>query len=205
LITGLYVPGKSYFHKMSAKWKLCNLFLLGVILITVDHMFALSFFCVSVAIIFILVPQLGLRSLWMITRQVIIWMVFIFIAQAIFIDYISAMNTVLRLIILVWLASLITFTTRFSDMVDTISNSFGFLNKVGFSSERLGFLIVLTIRLIPIIMSVFKETREVQKARGLSYFECLALVPILIRLIKNADILSEALVVRGFDNWGVNN
>jgi biotin transport system permease protein len=205
LITGLYIPGNSYLHRTSAKWKLSTLFLLGVGLVAMENIFVLGFFCASLVIFFLLTPTLGGLRLWMITRQVAVWMVLIFFAQLILIDSVSAVSTILRLILLVWLSSLITFTTRFSDMIVAISSSFSFLNKVGFSSERLGFLIALTIRMIPIIMNVFKETREVQKARGLSYFECFALVPVLIRLIKNADILSEALAVRGFDKWGGNN
>lgn len=201
MIAGLYVPGDSLMHRLGAAVKLGGLFLIGVSLVVVDNIVVMGLAVVATALIFCVLAELGLTRLWITTRPLLVWLAFIAVAQLWFADAESAALIALRLILLVWIAALVTYTTRLIDMTQVISKLCGVLRPLGVNPERVAFLIALTIRLIPAVFDIIREVREVQKARGLERSFTAAFVPVLTRLLRQADDLSEVLVARGFEHW----
>ena len=58
-------------------------------------------------------------------------------------------------------------------------------------------LVALTIRSIPTVIAVVRQTREAAWARGQRASLIRVLPTVLIRLIRDADLLGEALAARG--------
>lgn len=125
-------------------------------------------------------------------------LILIMFAQLIFTGWISAVLVGERLLTLVLLANLVTLTTRTSAMIATIETALSPLRPLGARPERVGLLVAMTIRFIPVIREQAEMVRAAQKARGIER-STVFLVPLLIRTLRMADGVGEALDARGLD------
>jgi biotin transport system permease protein len=94
----------------------------------------------------------------------------------------------------------VTLTTRTTDLVDTVVRAVRPLRRVGVEPERVGLLLALAIRSVPVVAAIAGEVRDAQRARGLSTDPRAYAVPLIIRSLRHADALGEALVARGVDD-----
>lgn len=201
MITGLYSAGDSVFHRTSAGLKLAGLAGLGAGLVVFGNTTILILLAALVAWCFVSIAELGGQRLWTSTKPLLIWLVFIIGAQLWLGSAESAVVVVVRLLTLVWAASLVTLTTTLSDMSDAIVRLVQPLERFGVSPARVAFLIALTIRMIPALFEIVREVREAQRARGLERSFIAAFVPVLTRVLKYASELSVTLTARGYERW----
>ncbi|MEU0541215.1 energy-coupling factor transporter transmembrane protein EcfT [Nocardia sp. NPDC005978] len=122
----------------------------------------------------------------------------IMLAQWLFVDGHSAALVGLRLLTLILLANLVTLTTRTSAIIETIERLLGPLRPLGVRPERVGLLVAMTIRFIPVIREQAELVRSAQRARGIER-STVFLIPLLIRTLRMADQVGEALDARGLD------
>ena len=61
-------------------------------------------------------------------------------------------------------------------------------------------MIALGIRCVPVIAALAGEIRDAQQARGLTASPRAFAVPLIVRALRHADALGEALVARGADD-----
>ncbi len=202
MIAGLYLPGDSVIHQLSAPVKLSLMVVMGLALVLVDHIFVMVSVAITTGFVFSVLAGLGFARLWLATRPLLIWVLFIALAQFWFVTAEAAVLVSLRLVTLVWVAALVTYTTRLSEMSDVLVAICSVFRPLGVNPERISFLIALTIRLIPSVFEIVRDVRDVQKARGLERSYTAMFVPVLTRLLREADALSDALVARGFERWG---
>ncbi len=71
---------------------------------------------------------------------------------------------------------------------------------VGVDPERIGLLLSLGIRSVPVVVGLAEEVREAQLARGLGMSPRAFAVPLVVRSLRHADALGEALAARGVDD-----
>lgn len=200
-MVGLYVPGESHLHQIGASPKLLGLLVLGLALITTHSIPLLAVLACSIGLTFVLGADLGVKRFWQSTRPLLIWIVFIALAQAFFASTQTAIVIVLRLLALVWAASMITYTTRLTDMTDSLVRVCGWLRPLGVSPNRVAFMVALTVRLIPALSDIVREVRDAQRARGVERSVVATVVPVLTRVFQKADGLSDALNARGYEQW----
>lgn len=122
----------------------------------------------------------------------------IMLAQLLFVGRDSAITVGLRLLTLILLANLVTLTTRTTAMIDTIERALRPLKPLGVRPERVGLLVAMTIRFVPVIREQAELVRAAQRARGIER-STVFLVPLLIRTLRMADGVGEALDARGLD------
>ncbi|UGT45255.1 energy-coupling factor transporter transmembrane protein EcfT [Nocardia yamanashiensis] len=122
----------------------------------------------------------------------------IMLAQLLFVGRDSAITVGLRLLTLILLANLVTLTTRTAAMIDTIERALRPLTPLGVRPERVGLLVAMTIRFVPVIREQAELVRAAQRARGIER-STVFLVPLLIRTLRMADGVGEALDARGLD------
>jgi len=101
---------------------------------------------------------------------------------------------------LVLLAGLVTLTTRTTDMVDAVVTACRPLRYVGANPERIGLLLALGVRSVPVVVALAEQVRDAQRARGLTASPRAFAVPLIVRSLRHADALGEALVARGVDD-----
>jgi biotin transport system permease protein len=61
-------------------------------------------------------------------------------------------------------------------------------------------VLALTIRAVPVLTATFEQARDARRARGLERSARALLVPLVVRTVRHADQLGEALVARGVDD-----
>ncbi|MEU1427353.1 energy-coupling factor transporter transmembrane protein EcfT [Nocardia sp. NPDC005746] len=193
----LYHDARTPVHVVPAGVKLAGLAVAGTALFFVSSITVLTGALIVVPGLYALA-----RIPWRTTgRQVLTLLPFlglIVIAQVIFTDARTAVLVGERLLTLVLLANLVTLTTRTSAMVDTIERALTPLRPLGVRPERVGLLVAMTIRFIPVIREQAELVRAAQRARGIER-STVFLVPLLIRTLRMADGVGEALDARGLD------
>lgn len=104
------------------------------------------------------------------------------------------------LVVSVALAALFTLTTRVTDMLDAVTRWLGPLRRVGVDPERIGLLLALAIRCVPLLAGIVHDVAEARRARGLQWSMTALVTPVLVRALRTADAMGDALAARGVDD-----
>jgi len=104
------------------------------------------------------------------------------------------------LLVAVALAALVTLTTRTTDMLDTIVRAARPLARVGVDPDRVGLVLVMTVRAVPLLGTVVTRVTEARKARGLGFSLRALAVPVVVGSLRTAEAMGEALAARGVDD-----
>lgn len=196
---GLYIPGGSPLHRMRAGTKLLLMLLAGAGSVLLDHPWQVAT-AVAVALLGYAVAGLSWRVA---LRQVrpLLWIVgFVAVFHTVVNGWERAVVFVGMIVSLVLLAGLVTLTTRTTDMVDAVVHGLRPLRRVGVHPERVGLLLALGIRSVPVVVGLAEEVRDAQRARGLTASPRAFAVPLIVRSLRHADALGDALVARGVDD-----
>jgi biotin transport system permease protein len=129
------------------------------------------------------------------------WVVVVLgVAQLVFGGWRLAVAVVGALVVLVAAAALLTLTTRVSALIDTFVWLARPLRPLGVDPERLGLLAALAVRTVPVIARIRDDAVQARRARGLERSPRALLVPLVVRTVRHADLLGEALAARGVDD-----
>lgn len=196
---GLYVPGDSPVHRMPAGTKLLLMLLAGAGSVLLHRPWQ-----VGVALALSLGGYLVARlPLTLALRQVrpLFWVVGLVAVFHLVVDgWERAVVFAGVIVTLVLLAALVTLTTRTTDMVDAVVRALGPLRRLGVQPDRVGLLLALGIRSVPVVVGLAEEVRDAQRARGLTASPRAFAVPLIVRSLRHADALGDALVARGVDD-----
>jgi biotin transport system permease protein len=108
--------------------------------------------------------------------------------------------TALRLPALVLLASLVTFTTPLSGMIETATRAARPLARFGMSPPKVGLAITLALRFIPALAKDWREIERARAARGGSGLSVMAIGPLVLRILSMTNALGDAIAARDFDS-----
>ncbi|MFC7960692.1 energy-coupling factor transporter transmembrane component T family protein [Rhodococcoides kroppenstedtii] len=201
---GLYRPGTSLLHRLPAGAKLLLLMAAVIVILIlvrrpVDVAVALAGVTAAYAL-----AGFGPRVLVAQLRP-LLWMILIIAAFQVWLTTPARATVVCGvLLVTVGAAGLVTLTTRVTAMLDTVGRALGPLRRVGVDPDRVGLLLALTIRLVPVLTDIVREVSEARKARGLQWSIAALATPVVVRALRTADALSDSLVARGVDD-GVEN
>lgn len=196
---GLYVPGSSVVHRSPAGLKLLLLLGAGAVSVLVDEPWQVATaLLVSVGgyVAAGLSPRTMVRQL-----RPLVW---IGLATALVHVLVSGWERALVVVgviaVLVLLAALVTLTTRTTDLVDAVVVGSRPLRLLRVDPERIGLLVALGVRCVPVVVGIAEDVRDAQRARGLAASPRAFAVPLVVRSLRHADALGEALSARGLDD-----
>ena len=200
----LYVPRASPVHRLPAGWKLLALAGLSALLFAVPTLPVVSGGLAGVLVVGLVVARLPVTVLARQARAVMWWLVALFALHWVLTDVLTGTLTVLRLLALVLAAAVVTATTRVTAMVAVVERICWPLRWVGVRPARIGLVIAMALRFIPLIAERADRIREAQAARGGSVRGVRGLtrtvVPLLVQVLQLAQTVSEALDARGADD-----
>jgi biotin transport system permease protein len=200
----LYVPRPSVVHRTPAGWKLLVLAGLSVLVFAVPALPVVGAALVAVVVIGLVGARLPAVLLLRQARTVLWWLIAIFVLHALLTTVLTGALTVLRLLALVLAAAVVTATTRVTEMVAVVERICRPLQWVGVRPARIGLVIAMALRFIPLISERADRIREAQAARGGSIRGLRGLttmvVPLLVQVLQLAHTVSEALDARGADD-----
>ncbi len=200
----LYVPRASPVHRTPAGAKLLALAGLGVLVFAVPTLSVAGGALAGVLLVGLLAARLPAALLARQARAVAVWVVAILAVHALVTDVLTGLETALRLLALVLAAAVVTATTRVTAMVAVVERVCAPLRFVGVRPARIGLVIAMSMRFIPLIAERADRIREAQAARGGSVRGLRGLtttvVPLLVQVLQLAHTVSEALDARGADD-----
>jgi biotin transport system permease protein len=200
----LYVPRASPVHRTPAGWKLLALAGLSALVFTAPTLPVVCGALVAVVALGLVVARLPVAVLGRETRAVLWWLGALFALHLLVTDVLTGTLTVLRLLTLVLAAAVVTATTRVTAMVAVIERVCRPLEWVGVRPARIGLVIAMALRFIPLISERAGRIRQAQAARGGSVRGLrglsTTLVPLLVQVLQLAHTVSEALDARGADD-----
>lgn len=192
----IYRPGMSLVHRMPAGAKLTVFAALAVGLSAYPHdVWSIGATVIGVGALFVL-ARLPLRVLcgevWRLR-----WLVLVLGAALwVFASPLVAWISTARVISLVLLASLLTITTRMGDLLGVLHRVLLPLRRLGVDADSVAMTISLTITMIPVVASFAHDVRDAQRARGVR-LGILGVVSLLVRTLRHADDVGDALAARG--------
>ena len=200
----LYVPRASLVHRTPAGWKLLGLAGLSVLVFAVPTLPVVTGALAAVLVVGLVVARLPSAVLVRQARTVLWWLIAILALHALLTDVLTGTLTALRLLTLVLAAAVVTATTRVTEMVAVVERVCRPLQWVGVRPARIGLVIAMALRFIPLISERAQRIREAQAARGGSVRGLRGLttmvVPLLVQVLQLAHTVSEALDARGADD-----
>ncbi len=196
---GLYLPGSSVVHRTPAGLKLVLMVLAGVGSVFLDLAWQVVAALALVAVGYA-VARIPWRTAVAQVRP-LLWVAgFAAVFHVVVNGWERAFVVVGVLATLVLLAALVTLTTRTTDMVDAVVAGCRPLRRVGVDPERVGLLLALGVRSVPVVVGLAEEVRDAQRARGLAASPRAFAVPLIVRSLRHADALAEALAARGVED-----
>lgn len=200
---GLYRPGTSLVHRAPTLLKLGLLAVIMVLIGLVADPAVLGGVLLAVVLLFLLAgipptaawPQIG-PVLWILAFAVPVQLLVAgFSAEG----WVTAGLMVGRLVAAVALAALFTLTTTVTAVLEAFQvllNPF----RRWLDPDRVGLLVALTIRCIPLVAEIVREVLDARKARGAQASVVALAVPVVVRSLYAADAIGEALAARGLDD-----
>ncbi|GAB2673835.1 CbiQ family ECF transporter T component [Thalassiella azotivora] len=199
MLTGLYVPGRSPLHRAAAGAKLTALVVFSTLLVAFRSP-AGVLVATAVVVTATVVARLPARTL---VAQVwpLRWVVLLLVPFQLWTaGWRTAVAVVGTLVVAVAAASVVTLTTRVSEMMGALTRALRPLRPLGVDPERVALVLSLTVRAIPVVAGAFAEAREARRARGLDRSTRALVTPVVVRTVRHADRVGEALAARGLDD-----
>ncbi|TFV44873.1 energy-coupling factor transporter transmembrane protein EcfT [Blastococcus sp. TF02A-35] len=196
----LYVPGGSVVHRARAGLKLALLAALGVGLFLVESPAVMAGAVALATAVGLGVARLPWRALAVQVRPVWVWLAVLFVFHLLVTDLRTGSVAVLRLVALLVAAAVVTATTRVTALVAVIEWLASPLRVLGVRPARIGLVLAMTLRFIPLVAERAARIREAQAARGAVRLRAGMAVPLLIQVLRMAATVGEALDARGADD-----
>jgi biotin transport system permease protein len=200
----LYVPGDSPVHRAPAGLKLLALTALGGTLFAVPALPAAAAGFGAVVLLGLGAARLPAGVLAGHLRPVLVWAVLLFAVHALTDGVAAGAATTLRLLALVLAAAVVTCTTRVTALVAVVERICAPLAWFGVSPARIGLVLAMALRFIPLVAERAARVREAHAARGGSprgiRGTAALVVPVLVQVLRLAHTVGEALDARGADD-----
>ncbi|GMA18272.1 energy-coupling factor transporter transmembrane protein EcfT [Arsenicicoccus piscis] len=199
MLTGTYVPGRSLVHRATPGLKLV---LLAVFLVPISIWQTPLLAGVSAAVVLVgfAVARIPLRYL-LAELKPLRWFLAVLVPyQWWALGLEAALQLLVGLVISVAAASLVTLSTRVSDLLDTVQRGLQPLRRLGVDPDKVALTVSLALRAIPVVRDLLHQTLEARRARGLERSPRALATPLVIRTVRHAERVGEALAARGYDD-----
>ena len=193
----LTAPQKTIFHKISAGQKLLALCVVSTALFQIESLIILA--CLKFSGVALYLSQgfsfakFGARMLWPLWPFVLI----IGLYHGITNDIEEGGEIILRMLIAVALANLVTMTTPLNDMIDVLIRLLRPLKWIGISKKPVALTIALFIRFIPTLIERGITMNAALRARSTGKSGWRVIVPLTLSVLNDADHVANALRARG--------
>jgi len=224
---GQYYDTKSFVHKIDPRTKILSLIFIIVFLFLAENFFSLLFSAFFVCLV-VAVSRVPLKLYLKNLKAIIPIIIFTAIinmfygdgGKEIFSFWIFTLNTggiykavymALRIVLLIVISSVLTYTTSPNDLTDAIERLLSFLKIFGLKNavHTLAMMMTIALRFIPTLVEETDKIMNAQKARGadlengnlIERIKALVpiLIPLLISSVMRAYQLAEAMECRCYN------
>lgn len=194
---GVYVPGTTIIHRLNPSIKFVSLIVFIIASTIWAHTLTHAGICLAAPLLLLAVAKIPPKIVW---GQ--LW------PPLPFILFLGAFNwwqqgwekaLVVTLVIMssIGMAAVLTLTTTVAEMLEALEKALSPTARFGVPVESISLAISLTIRLIPLQFATVGEVLDARKARGADFSITAFGAPVMIRSIRRARVIGDALLARG--------
>jgi len=198
-LTTTYLPGNTVIHRLPAGIKLVLLAATGVALTVLNRWWE-PLAVLGVVLACYLLAGFPVRTLAAQLRSMSWALLAISVFQLVVSGWRSMVDVIVTLAAMVLAAGLVSLTTSMEALTEVLLRILRPLRRFGVAPERMALLISLSVRSVSVIAGLAQEVRDAQRARGLGRSARAFAVPLLVRSLRHAEALGEALMARGLDD-----
>lgn len=194
---GVYVPGTTIIHRTPPMVKFLVLFtaIIGTT-IWVKTIYPAVIF-LSIVFLLFAIARIPVRIMWGQLWPPLPLLLFLGAFQWWQLGWEHAASIMMSLFGSVMLAVLLTLTTTVEEMMDALERALRPTARIGVPVDTVVLTLSLTIRLIPLMLNTVHEVLDARKARGAAFSVTAFGTPVIIRSIRRAHNIADALWARG--------
>lgn len=188
----LYRSGNSLIHRIPVGSKLLGLLVVLSLLTFQSTDIWLSLAKALAVVALYLLASLSLRDLAAQLWRIKLLVLFVLIPGLVFASPVVSLTNTLSLTCGILLATLVSMTTKTSDIIDLIER----ITK----SRSFALLIALSLNSVALVTSYAGQIIDASRARGVKPKPVRQIVSLFVVSLRNADQYGEALAARGVEN-----
>lgn len=191
----LYATQPTWLHRVPAGLKLLALSACGTLLLFVDDPRALGVACAVAGAGWLSLGRAAWRH-WRLLRGVAIAAALIAGVHAWLGTPALGIASALRLVTAIVLATMLTLTTRFDDLLDVLERLLRPLQALGVPTGRIALALGLVLRFVENFHATWGRLDDAHRARTGRAGGWRLLAPLVIRTLQTAERVADALAVR---------
>jgi biotin transport system permease protein len=195
-VISIYLQADSWLHRTPAGLKLVVVAIASLLLFQLRSPWIFLACLAGVIACYASLGRKGLAQLKLL-RGLTVFLGIILLFHWITGTFWEGVAVVLRLVVLVLAANLVSVTTRLDDMLAAVTPLFKPLEWFGLSARKPALGVALVLRFAPYMMQVFFRLREAYQARTGARNSWKLLPPLAIQCLRMSDNVADALQARG--------
>lgn len=196
MISG-YLARDSLLHRLPAGLKLAGLAVLTLALVPVTSPIVLGGALAAVIGVYGALGRDAVRRLAFLRSLMPLFLIIGFV-HGLANDWWSAAGAVIRIVLMILLADLVTMTTTMQAMMDALAPVLRPLRVFGLDPRRLALAVALVLRFVPVLLEAWRARGEAWRARTGRRPSLRLVAPFLAEALRMADQVAESLDARGF-------
>lgn len=221
---GQYIPGDSWYYRLDPRTKIIATLLFVIVAFLANSTEGYIITAVY-ALVILLTSGISLKSFYRSVKPIFILILFTFTLNVFFnrqgdlmfefyfIKIYSeglyrSLIIVFRLILIVLMSSLMTFTTKPNDLTDGLESVMKPFKLIGIPTSELALMISIALRFIPTLLEEAERIIKAQTSRGADFTDgklkdkivqiISLLVPMFVIAFKRASELADTMEARGY-------
>jgi len=198
---GGYLSRATWLHRLPAGLKLLAVAGISIVLLPMQDWRLLAL-CLAVVVgVYAALGRDAMRRLGLL-RPLVPLLVIVGGLQGISSRWDEGASVVLRLLVMVLVADLVTMTTTMSALMEAVEPLFRLLRPLGVNSRKIALSVALVLRFIPVLLVNWHAREEAWRSRSQRRVPLRIVVLFLIETLRLADHVADALDARGYGRAG---
>ncbi|WGS18119.1 MULTISPECIES: energy-coupling factor transporter transmembrane protein EcfT [unclassified Bradyrhizobium] len=194
---GGYLSRVTWLHRLPAGLKLCAVAGMSMALLPMQDWRLLAL-CLAVVVgVYAALGRDAVRRLSLL-KPIVPLLAIVGGLQGLFSQWDEGASVVLRLLVMVLVADLVTVTTTMSALMDAVEPLFRLLRPLGVNSRKIALSVALVLRFIPVLLANWHAREEAWRSRSQRRVPLRIVVLFLIETLRLADHVADALDTRGY-------
>ena len=193
----LYLPTRTWAHRVQAGPKLAGLCLISIAMLPVDDLAVMCLFMMAVLALYAALGKDACRQL-AVLRPLVPILVVLFGLHLWVTGWEDGFISIGRLLSMAMLANAVTTTTTMSDMMDAVMPLLSPLRIFGVATDRIALAVALVIRFVPVLLADWASMERSWRARGGGRRTWRMLPAFSLGVLRLSNNVGNALDARGF-------